>query len=259
MMISRLAQVVARRAPNVATAGYFYWLLRRQALEYRRAGGDPRAARELFEPSADGGFLTVRGHVLHDARISIGAVAASQKPDELGAFLDRAAALQPRRVCEIGTSAGGTLYFLTRACAADAVVVSVDVEIPLALAAARAKLGRDGQRIVSIAADSHQPATVMQVREALRDEPLDVLFIDGDHSYDGVKRDFELYLPLVRPGGLVGLHDIQPDARTRLGTPTSSISGDVPRFWEDIKPSYRTEELISDAEQDGYGIGVVYV
>lgn len=37
---------------------------------------------------------------------------------------------------------------------------------------------------------------------------MDFLFIDGDHAYEGVKADFEMYSPLVRKGGLVALHDI---------------------------------------------------
>jgi predicted O-methyltransferase YrrM len=46
---------------------------------------------------------------------------------------------------------------------------------------------------------------------------LDFLFIDGDHTYEGVKQDFEMYTPLVRKGGLVAMHDIvPPPAYTRL-------------------------------------------
>ena len=49
------------------------------------------------------------------------------------------------------------------------------------------------------------------------------------------------------------------DFRTRRGFETPSISGEVPRFWRELKERYRTEELIADPEQDGYGIGLVYV
>ena len=37
--------------------------------------------------------------------------------------------------------------------------------------------------------------------------PIDILFIDGDHSYEGVKRDWELFSPFVRPFGQVVFHD----------------------------------------------------
>ena len=38
-------------------------------------------------------------------------------------------------------------------------------------------------------------------------EPLDFLFVDGWHEYDGVKRDSQVWLPKVKQGGIVVLHD----------------------------------------------------
>jgi predicted O-methyltransferase YrrM len=38
-------------------------------------------------------------------------------------------------------------------------------------------------------------------------DPIEVLFIDGDHSYAGAKADFERWGPFVRPGGHVLFHD----------------------------------------------------
>lgn len=37
---------------------------------------------------------------------------------------------------------------------------------------------------------------------------LDVLFIDGDHTYEGVKADLNNYAPLVKSGGRIILHDV---------------------------------------------------
>jgi predicted O-methyltransferase YrrM len=39
-------------------------------------------------------------------------------------------------------------------------------------------------------------------------EPIDLLFLDGDHSYDAVRTDFTDWAPHVRPGGLLCLHDV---------------------------------------------------
>lgn len=37
--------------------------------------------------------------------------------------------------------------------------------------------------------------------------PIDVLFIDGDHSYEGVMHDIESWIPHLRRGGLALFHD----------------------------------------------------
>jgi hypothetical protein len=68
-----------------------------------------------------------------------------------------------------------------------------------------------------------------------------------------------LYSPLVRSGGIIGLHDVNEDYATRHGVETPSISGEVPRFWHELKSRCRTHELVADPAQDGFGIGVVYV
>jgi predicted O-methyltransferase YrrM len=38
-------------------------------------------------------------------------------------------------------------------------------------------------------------------------EPFDLIFVDGDHSYEGVRRDVDDWLPLLDDGGLLVLHD----------------------------------------------------
>ena len=69
---------------------------------------------------------------------------------------------------------------------------------------------RGNQRLYFILQDSHKKSTQKTVEEILDGNKLDFLFIDGDHSYDGVKRDFELWSSLVKIGGVIALHDIVP-------------------------------------------------
>jgi predicted O-methyltransferase YrrM len=45
-------------------------------------------------------------------------------------------------------------------------------------------------------------------------EPIDFLFIDGDHAYEAVRRDWEDWTPFVAPHGYVALHDAQPSEWT---------------------------------------------
>lgn len=41
--------------------------------------------------------------------------------------------------------------------------------------------------------------------------PLCLLFIDGGHGAEPAHRDYELWTPLVAPGGLLAIHDVFPD------------------------------------------------
>jgi len=45
----------------------------------------------------------------------------------------------------------------------------------------------------------------------IRDEELDFIYIDGNHRYEWVKRDIELYFPKVKIGGLVAGHDYKSE------------------------------------------------
>ena len=111
--------------------------------------------------------------------------------------------------------------------------------------------------MAALTGSSYADETVARVKEMLGGRPIDVLFIDGDHSYDGAKKDFLLYRQFVREGGLIALHDIVPDHRARLGKTTGPYAGDVPRLWSDVKSAYPHHEFIADAAQDGFGIGRV--
>lgn len=77
-------------------------------------------------------------------------------------------------------------------------------------------------KIFLIRADSHDIRTLDVVKRILGGHKLDFLFIDGDHTYEGVKKDFEMYSPLVRKGGLIAFHDIVPG-------PLECVGG-VPKF-----------------------------
>jgi hypothetical protein len=98
-----------------------------------------------------------------------------------------------------------------------------------------------------------------EVLDWLAGQALDFLFIDGDHSLAGVASDFAMYAPMVRPGGLVALHDIIPDHRSRYGIATACDTGGVPIFWNELtaRGDFAARELVEDGGQDGYGLGVI--
>ncbi len=162
--------------------------------------------------------------------------------------------LNPKTIVEIGTASGGTLFLFAHIANPER-IVSIDLpqgpfgggypswKIPLLKS-----LGK--KHVVQlIRADSHQEETLAKLRSFLGSGEVDFLFIDGDHTYRGVKLDFDMYSPLVRKGGVVALHDIVAhDANTGC---------EVGAFWSEIKQSHRHLEIIEDQNQRWAGIGVL--
>jgi predicted O-methyltransferase YrrM len=214
----------------------------------RRLQREAKRERELDE-SLDFAF-----------RFSVGAVAIApaQVPEEIEAFLRLLQEEPPRNLLEIGTARGGTLFLLSRVAAAHARLASIDlpggefgggydsVWLPLLRA-----LPRKGQTLKLMRANSHDSRTYDETRRWFASETLDCLLIDGDHRFEGVHRDFVMYGPLVRPGGLLAIHDIVPGPEERVGG--------VPAFWNHIKNVYHVRELVHDWGQGGWGIGVVEI
>ena len=119
----------------------------------------------------------------------------------------------------------------------------------------------------TIQGNNHDSAVVKMV-EALGVE-FDVIFIDGDHSYEGVKKDFENYSPFCRKGGMVCFHDIVKSDWH------ASHNCFVDKFWNEIKNEYPHKEINHTGELDSHhpvigwvnqihpatwgGIGVLYL
>ncbi|HVU02371.1 MAG TPA: class I SAM-dependent methyltransferase [Polyangiaceae bacterium] len=73
-------------------------------------------------------------------------------------------------------------------------------------------------------------------------ESIDLLHIDGYHTYDAVRSDFELFYPKVKPGGIVLFHDIA----ARL------LDFGAWRFWSELETSHETFWF-----KHGFGLGVL--
>lgn len=158
---------------------------------------------------------------------------------------------------EIGTAAGGTYYLLCKVAQTDATIITIDIDRPQWRKRLLETYALEGQTGIVMKGNSQEQDTVKFVREVLNGNELDFLFIDGDHSYNGVKQDFLNYSPLVRTGGWIAFHDIVPDYLTRYGIQTNSYTGGVPKFWNEIKHKYKHFEIVEDPNQDGFGIGVL--
>ena len=161
--------------------------------------------------------------------------------------------LNPQVVCEIGTDLGGTFYLWSKARPLGGLFISID--LPRLY---RKSLNRflysffaRTQKVFFLRENSHSPECLLKVQKILGDKKIDFLFIDGDHSYEGVKQDFLFYAKYVRKGGIIAFHDIMKD----------DLPGnvcDVDKFWARIKTVFQHREIVADRKQIGAGIGIIY-
>lgn len=140
-------------------------------------------------------------------------VPAYQAPGEFGRLWELVSSRPHARVLEVGSLFGGTLWAWSHLPAIET-LISVDM-------ATEWPHVRDGVResrrfwpewfgarcdFVMVEGDSRAPETVAQVTG-----PFDFAFIDGDHTYEGVRADWLNYSPMMRPGALVAFHDTWPN------------------------------------------------
>jgi len=117
--------------------------------------------------------------------------------------------------------------------------------------------------IQELQGDSHDPVFIEKVRNQVGEGSIDFMFIDGDHSYEGIKADFNNYYSLVKKGGFIAFHDIIDSEYHR------SFGCYVEKFWQEIKNNFEHWEFIDGnsyvAHHDhivpslSMGIGVVRV
>jgi predicted O-methyltransferase YrrM len=81
--------------------------------------------------------------------------------------------------------------------------------------------------------------------------PYDLIFIDGGHTYDCVKKDFHNYSKCLSEHGVIAFHDVCSD----------SCPG-VPKFWHELQESHGAEyefrEFYDANQRFKYGIGLMY-
>jgi len=108
--------------------------------------------------------------------------------------------------------------------------------------------------ITEIPGNSHDANFIEDVKNKVG--TVDLLFIDGDHSYEGVKKDFENFYPLLKMGGYLIFHDIVDSEHHR------QYGCYVAQFWNEIKELYPSWEFIDQNEYPGcpshsMGIGII--
>jgi predicted O-methyltransferase YrrM len=167
---------------------------------------------------------------------------------------------KPKIIMEIGTAFGGMLFLFAQAAQENSLIISIDLpggnfgagypwwKIPLYKA-----FGRSGQKIFLLRADSHLSNTYRIIENILQGNKIDFLFIDGDHSYEGVKKDFEMYSKLVNSRGIIAFHDIISNTKNDYSDPTINVD----MFWKEIKDKFKYQEFVENYNQNKAGIGVL--
>lgn len=171
-----------------------------------------------------------------------------QNEQEFDLFMEQYYLKQkPKKVLEIGAFYGATLWNWIEYNDNLETLISIDLPIPpsdgrykeMLKSRALWKGWTDANNVkfVDIQGDSHAQSTLDKVKY----EKFDFIFIDGDHTYEGVKKDWEMYGPLINEGGIVAFHD-------------STGYDSVKRLCDEIRLTHLTDEIYI---QGGWGIFVV--
>ena len=73
------------------------------------------------------------------------------------------------------------------------------------------------------------------------DSSIDILFIDGDHTYKGATEDYKGYFPKVKEGGIILIDDI-------------IMTEEMNRFWNEIKEFKFEMNYLRERLKRGFGV-----
>jgi cephalosporin hydroxylase len=195
------------------------------------------------------------------AHLAIGVYRAMQKAPELVKLHKYLTEKKYGTFIELGTCKGGMTWWFSHLPDFKKIV---SVDIPggsFGVAPAendkeiiRNWVGQDHD-VTLCTGDSQKEETVAEVKGEFEGGLVDCLFIDADHTYEGVKRDFELWSPLVRNGGAVILHDVADHS-------VSNPACRVKQFWDEYREAHPMGIYIQIAyasDPDWAGLGIIEV
>jgi len=161
--------------------------------------------------------------------------------------------LKPEITVEIGTKFGGTFMIWCEVC--PGYKISVDLVEGIHGGVDRLETEKRNKMFLEkypnqcsfIEGDSHDQSTYGKLLSVLNGRSIDFLFIDGDHTYEGVKQDYQMYSPLVKSGGYIAFHDINDTERHR------NRNVYVGKLWSELQG----EKTEFNVNSDWAGIGII--
>jgi cephalosporin hydroxylase len=251
--MGRKNNFVTRALEILRTEGVIEFSRKALAYLWREFLGVPYAFLEIRKFNSN-----ILGELVDDVfRSYAGAIRPMQVRDEIVGLLRVLSKARPKVIIEIGTANGGTLFLFCRVAAKDATIISID--LPYGKFGGGYSWWRISlyktfrlpkQKLHLIRGDSHTWEILARVKDILGGKEVDFVFIDGDHSYEGVKTDFEMFSRLVRRGGIIALHDIVINL--------AETGCEVSKFWNEIKQTkYECSEIVGDWNQGWSGIGLL--
>ena len=97
--------------------------------------------------------------------------------------------------------------------------------------------------------NTHDPKTMIKLKEMLNGRSINILFIDASHAYEDVKKDYELYSPLC--SDIIALHDIETHRNNR------KEDIEVWKFWDELKERKDYPFVSICEKEDHMGIGMI--
>ncbi|QIL21422.1 class I SAM-dependent methyltransferase [Thermomonas sp. HDW16] len=115
---------------------------------------------------------------------------------------------------EIGSYLGASASFIAAGLAEGGRVLCIDTWTNNAMSEGQrdtmssflANTAHNREQIIPIRGWSTSPDVIARVASTA--DKIDLLFIDGDHSYEEVLQDWRAYAPMMAPGGVVAMHDV---------------------------------------------------
>ena len=161
-------------------------------------------------------------------------------------------AFRPKTVVELGVFWGGSFFVFcqaVKACGSETICHAVDTWEGDSQAG---KLEEETFQAFQKHRETHfaDISNVKRMRfeqalDSFADGSIDLLHIDGFHTYEAVKNDYETWLPKVSKGGIILFHDVKVvNEEQNFG---------VKRFWEELK-----KEKLHFEMNNQFGLGVLY-